>query len=67
MSDSRDDVPSFAELAADPEIAALLDFDPVPRKIDVICRWRVEGSSTPMSRACSAFARPLTDQSVKLL
>src|SRR3954447_23813974 len=39
MDDSRDDIPSFAELAADPEIAALLDFDPVPRKIDVPGGW----------------------------
>ena len=25
--------PAFEELAADPEIAALLDFEPVPRKV----------------------------------
>lgn len=31
MNDSPDDIPTFAELAADPEIAALLDFIPVPR------------------------------------
>src|SRR5436309_5068073 len=42
MSDSRDDIPSFAELAADPEIAALLNFDPVPRKIDVPGGWGPE-------------------------
>src|SRR3954447_25952904 len=42
MSDSRDDLPTFAELAADPEIAALLDFDPVPRKIDVPGGWGPE-------------------------
>src|SRR3954447_1267559 len=42
MDDSRDDIPSFAELAADPEIAALLDFDPVPRKIDVPGGWGPE-------------------------
>ncbi|HVM21762.1 MAG TPA: hypothetical protein VM308_00480 [Sphingomicrobium sp.] len=36
MSDSPNDnpdIPTFAELAADPEIAALLDFEPVPRQI----------------------------------
>ena len=27
-------IPSFAELAADPEIAALLEFEPVPRKLE---------------------------------
>ena len=42
MSDSRDDLPSFAELAADPEIAALLDFDPVPRRNLVPGGWGPE-------------------------
>lgn len=28
---ANDDIPTFEELAADPEIAALLDFEPVPR------------------------------------
>lgn len=32
MADSPDDIPSFEELLADPEIAALLDFAPVPRR-----------------------------------
>jgi hypothetical protein len=31
MNDSPDEIPTFEELAADPEIAALLDFEPVPR------------------------------------
>jgi hypothetical protein len=30
--ESGDDFPTFEELAADPEIAALLDFEPAPRK-----------------------------------
>jgi hypothetical protein len=42
MSDSRDDLPSFAELAADPEIAALLDFEPVPRRNVVPGGWGPE-------------------------
>ena len=42
MSDSRDDIPSFAELAADPEIAALLDFEPVPRRTLVPGGWGPE-------------------------
>lgn len=31
MSDSPDDIPTFEQLAADPEIAPLLEFTPVPR------------------------------------
>jgi hypothetical protein len=42
MSDSPDDIPDFATLAADPEIAALLDFEPVPRKIEVEGGWTPE-------------------------
>ncbi len=38
-SGSNHAIPSFDELAADPEIAALLDFEPVPRKIDVPGGW----------------------------
>jgi len=38
-SGSTDDIPSFEELAADPEIAALLDFEPVPRKIEMPGGW----------------------------
>ena len=33
------DIPSFEELASDPEIAALLDFEPVPRKVKVAGAW----------------------------
>lgn len=68
MSDSNntataaDDIPTFATLAADPEIAALLDFEPVPRKIlveggwsqgkqrEVIARLAVHGSA---NKACN--------------
>jgi len=39
MRESPDDMPSFAELAADPEIAALLDFEPVPRKTGTKDAW----------------------------
>jgi hypothetical protein len=42
MDDSRDDIASFAELAADPEIAALLDFTPVPRRTVVPGGWGPE-------------------------
>jgi hypothetical protein len=38
-SGNFDIVPNLAELAADPEIAALLDFEPVPRKIQVAGGW----------------------------
>lgn len=37
--ESGSDIPSFEALAADPEIAALLDFRPVPRKRDVPDGW----------------------------
>lgn len=38
----EDELPSFDELAADPEIAALLDFTPVPRKRVVEGAWTPE-------------------------
>jgi hypothetical protein len=38
-SGSFDDIASFEELVADPEIAALLDFEPVPRRIEVVGGW----------------------------
>lgn len=37
-----DDIPSFEELAADPEIAALLDFEPVPRAATRADGWSPE-------------------------
>jgi hypothetical protein len=37
-----DEIPSFEELAADPEIAALLDFEPVPRKVKRPDGWTPE-------------------------
>jgi len=42
MTDSNDDIPTFEKLAADPEIAALLDFDPVPRQIARPNGWTPE-------------------------
>jgi hypothetical protein len=36
------DIPDFADLALDPEIAALLDFEPVPRKRNVEGGWTPE-------------------------
>ena len=36
---STSDTPTFAELAADPEIAALLDFAPVPRQFTKVNGW----------------------------
>jgi hypothetical protein len=40
MDDSpHAEIPDFATLAADPEIAPLLDFEPVPRKIEVPDGW----------------------------
>lgn len=43
MSDSPDipafETPTFAELSADPEIAVLLDFTPVPRKVNMPGGW----------------------------
>jgi hypothetical protein len=37
-----DDIATFEDLAADPEIAALLDFEPVPRKREVEGAWTPE-------------------------
>ena len=42
MSDSPDETPTFADLAADPEIAALLDFEPVVRKVKRRDGWTPE-------------------------
>jgi len=39
---SETDIPTFEELAADPEIAALLDFEPVPRKVKRPDGWTPE-------------------------
>src|SRR4051812_43155138 len=38
----NDDIPSFETLAADPEIAALLDFEPVARKVKRPDGWTPE-------------------------
>ena len=42
MSESPDDIPDFATLAADPEIAPLLEFAPVPRKVKRPDGWTPE-------------------------
>src|SRR3982751_6075152 len=54
MSDSRDDIPTFEELAADPEIAALLDFDPVPRKVKRPDVWTPELQRELIARIAAA-------------
>ncbi len=41
-TDAFDDIPSFEELIADPEIAALLDFEPVPRQRQMENGWTPE-------------------------
>ena len=41
-SGNVDQIVTFEELAADPEIAALLDFEPVPRKQIVEGGWSPE-------------------------
>ncbi len=42
MSEFADDIPDFATLAADPEIAPLLEFEPVPRKVKRPDGWTPE-------------------------
>jgi hypothetical protein len=48
------DIPSFEELAADPEIAALLDFDPVPRKVKRPDGWTPELQRELIARMAAA-------------
>src|SRR6266542_152523 len=45
-----DDIPDFATLAADLEIAALLDFAPVPRKLVVPGGWAPEAQREFVAR-----------------
>ena len=47
---SEPEIPSFEELAADPEIATLLDFEPVPRKIEVPGGWSLEKQREVIAR-----------------
>jgi hypothetical protein len=64
-----EDFPTFEELAADPEIAALLDFEPVPRKRIVEGGWtpelqcefivRLATHGSP-GRACEEMGKNLT-------
>jgi hypothetical protein len=53
MDDSnKQEIPDFASLAADPEIAALLDFEPVPRKIEVPDGWGPDKQREVIARLC---------------
>jgi hypothetical protein len=53
MDDStQPDIPDFASLAADPEIAALLNFEPVPRKIEVPDGWGPDKQREVIARLC---------------
>jgi hypothetical protein len=47
---SDTDIPTFEDLAADPEIAALLDFEPVPRQLQ-----KANGWTAPMQRMFIAW------------
>jgi hypothetical protein len=49
-SDNDDDIPTFEELAADPEIASLLDFEPIPR-----ANTREDGWTAPLQRMFMAY------------
>jgi hypothetical protein len=69
MSDSPDEIPTFAELAADPEIAALLDFVPVPRARKAEAPWTPERQGEFVARlathgspgvACEEMGKSLT-------
>lgn len=50
MNDSPDQIPTFEELAADPEIAALLEFEPAPRQ-----NKRKDGWTAPLQRQFVAW------------
>ena len=61
-----DEIPTFEELAADPEIAALLDFEPVPRKTSQPNAWTPDlqrefiarlASHGSITRACTEVAK----------
>lgn len=51
--ESGDELPTFGELAADPEIAALLDFEPVPRKVVVKDGWSPDRQREFIARLAS--------------
>ena len=62
-------IPTFEELAADPEIAALLDFEPVPRKRKADAAWTPElqrefiarlAMCGSQGRACEHMGKDLT-------
>ena len=48
--EATDHIPTFADLLADAEIAALLDFEPVPRKIAVDGGWTPENQREFIAR-----------------
>ena len=54
MSDSPNDIPAFADLAADPEIAPLLNFVPVVRKVKRPDGWTPELQRELIARIAAA-------------
>ena len=48
------EIPAFAELAADPEIAPLLNFDPVPRKVIRPNGWTADPQRELIARIAAA-------------
>jgi hypothetical protein len=66
---SPDPIPSFDDLVADPEIAALLDFEPAPRKVERPDGWtadlqreliaRIADTGSP-GHACDAMDKNLS-------
>ena len=54
MNDSPDDIPAFADLAADPEIAPLLNFVPVVRKIKRPDGWTPDLQRELIARIAAA-------------
>ena len=52
-TDAEPPIPTFAELAADPEIAALLDFEPAQRKVERPDGWTPELQRELVARIAS--------------
>ena len=68
MDHANDDIPTFEDLAADPEIAPLLDFEPVPRKIERSDGWYPELQRELIARiAATGTAAAATRQMGKYL
>ncbi|QIL01836.1 hypothetical protein G7078_02890 [Sphingomonas sinipercae] len=69
ISEPQPGIPAFAALAADPEIAPLLEFDPAPRKVDRPDGWtpelqreliaRIAATGSP-GEACKAIDKNLS-------